>query len=77
MSEHLGAGYSSLHYLHQFPIGQLKIDKGFVCDILDDPPDWAIARAITGLGHTRGPGALLHCALLRRSKRCRCWWPVC
>lgn len=49
-----GTGYSSLAYLKRFDIDRLKIDKSFIHDMLDDPADLAITRAIIGLGHTLG-----------------------
>jgi EAL domain-containing protein (putative c-di-GMP-specific phosphodiesterase class I) len=49
-----GTGYSSLAYLNRFPIDKLKIDRSFIHQMLDDPTELAIARAIIELGHTLG-----------------------
>lgn len=47
-----GTGYSSLAYLKHLPLDQLKIDKGFVADLLTNPHDAAISSAIIGLAHS-------------------------
>lgn len=44
-----GTGYSSLLYLKRLPAQQIKIDQGFVRDMLDDPEDLAILEGILGL----------------------------
>ncbi|MEM7468108.1 MAG: EAL domain-containing protein, partial [Pseudomonadota bacterium] len=45
-----GIGYSSLAYLSRLPLDQLKIDRSFVTDVLDDPNNAVIAETIIGMG---------------------------
>jgi|GEM_PF-1914656 len=49
-----GTGYSSLAYLKRMPIDQLKIDQGFVRDILTDHNDAAIAKMVVALADSMG-----------------------
>ena len=44
-----GTGYSSLAYLKRLPANTLKIDQAFVRDMLEEPDDLTLVKAIVGL----------------------------
>jgi EAL domain-containing protein (putative c-di-GMP-specific phosphodiesterase class I) len=49
-----GTGYSSLAYLKRLPLDQLKIDQGFVRNIVTDSNDAAIAKMVVALADSMG-----------------------
>ncbi len=49
-----GTGYSSLTYLKGLPVDEVKVDKGFVDALAEDPADRAVVRAVVEIAHTLG-----------------------
>ena len=49
--DEFGQGQTSLGYLSALPLNEIKVDKGFVLDVLDNPVLATIVRSIIDLGH--------------------------
>jgi diguanylate cyclase (GGDEF)-like protein len=49
-----GSGYSSLGYLKRLPVNDLKIDKSFVINMIDDSGDLVIVQSTIDLAHNLG-----------------------
>jgi diguanylate cyclase len=49
-----GTGYSSLSLLKRLPVDELKIDRGFIAEMLGDPADAAIVQTAIDLGRRLG-----------------------
>ena len=46
-----GKGYSSLAYLHRLPIECVKIDRGFISNLIEDKASQKILRSVISLCH--------------------------
>jgi diguanylate cyclase (GGDEF)-like protein/PAS domain S-box-containing protein len=49
-----GTGYASLSSLQRYPLTTLKIDRGFIADLLSKPRDAAITRALISMSRELG-----------------------
>ena len=49
-----GTGYSSLAYLTRLGADELKIDRSFVVNMVDNPDDATVVKSIVELGHNLG-----------------------
>jgi EAL domain-containing protein (putative c-di-GMP-specific phosphodiesterase class I) len=46
-----GTSYSSINYLKRFPVDTLKIDRTFICDMIDNEDDSALIKAMITMAH--------------------------
>ena len=46
-----GSGYSSLYYLRELPIDEVKLDRSFIASITEDLRAAAIVRSVIDLSH--------------------------
>ncbi len=49
-----GTGYSNMAYLKSLPISVIKIDQGFIHDMMDDPSDHSVVEAMISLSRKLG-----------------------
>ncbi len=46
-----GTGYSSLAYLKNLPASYIKIDQSFIRNLIDNPEDQAVVKAVVAMSH--------------------------
>jgi len=56
-----GTGFSTFSYLKQLPADQVKIDGSFVKDMLNDPIDLALVKAIKDISHSLNKTCVAEC----------------
>ena len=49
-----GTGYSNLSYMQKLPASVLKIDRAFVCNLLESGKDRLLVKTIIAMGHDLG-----------------------
>jgi predicted signal transduction protein with EAL and GGDEF domain len=49
-----GTGHSSLSYIHRLPLRTIKIDRSFVCAMIDSEESKAVVRAIIAMAQSLG-----------------------
>ena len=53
-----GAGFSSFNYIKNFPVDYLKIDGQFISNLVADPADQVLVRAMIDVAHSLGKKAI-------------------
>ena len=69
-----GSGYSSLTYLKRLPAHLLKIDQGFIRDMLEDPDNIAILDALLALARSFGRNCIAEESNPFGMVKCCCVW---
>ncbi|HKK05740.1 MAG TPA: EAL domain-containing protein [Gammaproteobacteria bacterium] len=70
-----GSGLSSFGYLNTLPVDYIKIDGNFVCNIMENPLNYAMIQAINNIGHVMGLKTIAEFVenedILARLRECR------